>query len=76
MGVPGPSIYRVCVASGKHFGVSTPGKPKGKNPCLRKLRNSDHQNPEMACGVNKVKESRDLIVIIDHPEKITTIDLG
>jgi hypothetical protein len=64
------------VAAGKRFGVSAPGKPKGKNPCLRKSRNSDHRNPEMACGVNEVKESQDLIVTIDHPKKITTVDLG
>jgi hypothetical protein len=27
-------------------GVSTPGRPKGKNPCLRKTQNPDKQNPE------------------------------
>jgi hypothetical protein len=64
------------VAVDRHFGVSAPGKPKGKNPCLRESRNPDHRNPEMARGVNEVKESRDLIVTIDHPEKITTVDLG
>jgi hypothetical protein len=53
-----------------------PGKPEGKNPCLRESRNPDHRNPEMARGVNEVRESRDLIVTVDHPEKITIVDLG
>jgi hypothetical protein len=30
----------------------------------------------MARGVNEVKEFQDLIMTIDHLEKITTIDLG
>jgi hypothetical protein len=30
----------------------------------------------MVSGVNEVKERRDLIMTIDHLEKIMTIDLG
>jgi hypothetical protein len=36
------------VAVGRRFGVSAPGKPKGKDPCPRESRNPDHRNPEMA----------------------------
>jgi hypothetical protein len=53
-----------------------PGNQRARIPCLRESRNPDHRKPKMARSVNEVKESQDLIVIVDHPEKITTIDLG
>jgi len=64
------------LAADQHFGVSAPRKPKGKNPCPRESQNPYHRNPEMERGVNEVKEIQDLIVTVDHPENITTVDLG
>jgi hypothetical protein len=53
MGVFGSSLYRDIWLS---VGVSAPGKPKGKNPCLRKLRNPDTRNLDALCG--RKEESR------------------
>ena len=44
------------VAIGRHFCISAPGKPKGKNPCLHKSRNPGTRNPDVLCG--RKEESR------------------
>jgi hypothetical protein len=54
------------VAVGRHFGVSAPGKPKGKNPCLRKSRNPGTRNPDALCG-RKEESRKDL----DRPSEET-----